>query len=211
MRTSTTACAPGRPATSVVYAPSAQLHHHESLTRGTAVGERERKSQRVFWSRWGAFFDERRVLTDDGKLRIVYVTEDTIVGGGHRVVFEHLNGLTERGHDAQLWTLGGEPDWFELRCPVRSFADYDELEAALAPLEAIKVATWWKTATPVWRASVVDGLPVYLVQDIETSYYRDDPERRHEVLNTYRPEFRYLTTSSWNQRAAARSSAWTPS
>ncbi len=35
------------------------------------------------------------------------------------------------------------PGWFELRCPVRTFADYDELVAALAPLDAIKVATWW--------------------------------------------------------------------
>jgi GT2 family glycosyltransferase len=183
----------------VVYAPSAQLHHHESLTRGTSVGESERKSQRVFWSRWAAFIDERRVLDGDGKLRVVYVTKDTVVAGGHRVVFEHLNGLAERGHDAELWTLGTEPDWFELSCPVRSFADYDALVAALAPLEAIKVATWWETATPVWRASVVNGLPVYFVQDIETSYYRDDPERRYEVLNTYRPEFRYLTTSGWNR------------
>jgi GT2 family glycosyltransferase len=183
----------------VAYAPSAQLHHHESITRGTEVGERERRSQRVFWSRWATFFDERRVLTSQGKLRIVYVTEDTVVAGGHRVVFEHLNGLTERGHDAQLWTLGDEPDWFELHCPVRRFATYDELEAMLAPIEAIKVATWWKTATAVWRASVLNGLGVYFVQDIETSYYRDAPERRYEVLNTYRPGFRFLTTSSWNQ------------
>jgi GT2 family glycosyltransferase len=183
----------------VVYAPSARLHHHESATRGTEVGERERTSQRVFWERWAGFFDERRVLTDDGRLRVVYVTEDTVVGGGHRVVFEHLNGLTERGHDAQLWTLGPAPDWFELRCPVRRFSGYDELEEALAPLGAIKVATWWNTATAVWRASVVNGVPAYFVQDIETSYYRDDPERRYEVLNSYRPEFRFLTTSGWNQ------------
>ena len=187
----------------VVYAPSARLHHHESLTRGTSVGERERKSQRVFWRRWGTFFDERPVLNDDGKLRVVYVTQDTHLFGGVRVVFEHLNGLTERGHDAQLWTLGGEPDWFELRCPVRSFPDYDALVAALAPLQAIKVATWWETATPVWRASVVNGLPVYLVQDIETSYYPEVPMRRYEVLSTYRPEFRFLTTSSWNQAQLA--------
>ena len=40
------------------------------------------------------FFDERPVLTADGKLRVIYVTEDTGVGGGHRVVFEHLNGLS---------------------------------------------------------------------------------------------------------------------
>ena len=184
----------------VVYTPSAQLHHHESLTRGTAVGERERKSQQVFWRRWDKFFDERQVLTRDGRLRVVYVTQDTIVGGGHRDVFEHLNGLTERGHDAQLWTLGGEPDWFELRCPVRSFADYDALAAALSPLHAIKVATWWETATPVWRASVVNGLPMYFVQDIETSYYSEYPEVQNRVLNSYRPEFRYLTISSWNQQ-----------
>jgi GT2 family glycosyltransferase len=183
----------------VVYAPSARLHHRESATRGTTVGERERKSQRVFWERWGPFLDERRVLTDDGRLRVVYVTQDTFVAGGLRVVFEHLNGLTERGHDAQLWTLGGQPDWFELRCPVRSFPDYNALVAALAPLEAIKVATWWETATPIWRASILNGLPVYFVQDIETSYYPHHAERRHEVLNTYRPEFHVLTTSAWNQ------------
>ena len=46
----------------VVYAPSAQMHHHESITRGTEVGERERRSQQVFWNRWAALFDERRVL-----------------------------------------------------------------------------------------------------------------------------------------------------
>ena len=148
---------------------------------------------------WRGFFDEREVFGDDGRLRIVYVTEDTIVGGGHRVVFEHLNGLAARGHDAQLWTLGPPPDWFELRCPVRSFADYADLEAALAPLQAIKVATWWKTSAAIWRASVLNGLPVYLVQDIETSYYRDDPALRYEVLDSYRPEFRYLTTSTWNR------------
>jgi glycosyltransferase involved in cell wall biosynthesis len=82
---------------------------------------------------------------------------------------------------------------------VRTFADYEALTAALAPLDAIKVATWWNTATTVWRASVVHGVPVYFVQDIETSYYRDSPGRRHEVLDTYRPEFRYLTTSGWNR------------
>jgi glycosyltransferase involved in cell wall biosynthesis len=182
----------------VVYAPSARLHHHESLIRGTSVGEPERKSQHVFWRRWGTFFDERRVLTDDGRLRVVYVTQDTFVAGGQRVAFEHLNGLTARGHDVQLWTLGSDPDWFDLRCPVRTFADYEALVAALAPLQAIKVATWWETATPVWRASVLHGLPVYFVQDIETSYYPHHPARRDEVLNTYRPEFHFLTTSTWN-------------
>jgi glycosyltransferase involved in cell wall biosynthesis len=82
---------------------------------------------------------------------------------------------------------------------VHSFADYDELARALSELEAIKVATWWMTAAPVWRASIVRGIPVYFVQDIETSYYPDHEHARHAVLDSYRPEFRYMTISSWNR------------
>jgi glycosyltransferase involved in cell wall biosynthesis len=198
----------------VLYFPAAQLVHHESVTRGTDLGERERDSQLKFWERWSEFFDARSVLADEnggdrerpasegalhGRLRIVYVTQDTGVGGGHRDIFEHLNRLLERGHDVSLYTLGEAPDWFDLRAPVHSFGDYDELVAGLSGVDAIKVATWWTTAIPVWRASVVRGIPVYFVQDIETSYYPDDERRRHQVLDAYRPEFRYMTISSWNR------------
>ena len=55
------------------------------------------------------------------------MTEDTGVGGGHRDIFEHLNRLADRGHDVSLYTLGDPPDWFALRAPVHSFADYDAL------------------------------------------------------------------------------------
>jgi len=198
----------------VLYFPAAQLVHHESVTRGTEVGERERASQRLFWERWSDFFDARSVTAgtcegaDDGgpsaaardrRLRIVYVTEDTGVGGGHRDIFEHLNRLSERGHDVSLYTLGNPPEWFSLCVPVHSFADYNELSSALAEVDAIKVATWWMTAVPVWRASIPRGIPVYFVQDIETSYYPDHERARHAVLDSYRPEFRYMTISSWNR------------
>jgi GT2 family glycosyltransferase/glycosyltransferase involved in cell wall biosynthesis len=198
----------------VVYFPAAQLVHHESVTRGTELGERERASQLLFWERWSDFFDARSVLAGTGttapdgswrgtahddRLRIVYVTEDTGVGGGHRDVFEHLNRLSARGHDVALYTLGGPPDWFPLDVPVHSFADYHELSNALAKIDAIKVATWWMTAVPVWRASIPRGIPVYFVQDIETSYYPDHERARHAVLDSYRPEFRYMTISSWNR------------
>jgi GT2 family glycosyltransferase len=183
----------------VRYFPIARLIHHESVTRGTDQGERELTSQRLFWERWSDFFDARDVRTPDGRLRIVYVTEDTGIGGGHRDIFEHLSRLADRGHDVALYTLGEEPDWFPLRAPVHSFPDYDALVAALAPLEAIKVATWWMTALPVFRASVVRGIPVYFVQDIETSYYPDHEAARHAVLDSYRPEFRYMTISEWNR------------
>jgi glycosyltransferase involved in cell wall biosynthesis len=184
---------------SVAYTPDAELVHLESITRGSEVGERERRSQRVFWERWGDFFDARNVRTADGALRVIYVTEDTGVGGGHRDIFEHLNGLLERGHEAELWTLGSRPDWFDLRAPVRSFKDYRALVQALKPVEAIKVATWWATASPVWSASLLHGIPVYFVQDIETSYYPGSGRMRNQVLASYKHEFRYMTISSWNR------------
>jgi GT2 family glycosyltransferase/glycosyltransferase involved in cell wall biosynthesis len=184
----------------VLYFPAAQMIHHESVTRGTVVGEREQSSQELFWELWSSFFDDRSVATADGeRLRIAYVTEDTGVGGGHRDIFEHLNRLAARGHDVSLYTLGERPQWFPLEVPVHSFPDYHELSVALAKLDAIKVATWWMTAVPVWRASVARGIPVYFVQDIETSYYPDHERARHAVLDSYRPEFRYMTISAWNR------------
>jgi GT2 family glycosyltransferase/glycosyltransferase involved in cell wall biosynthesis len=187
----------------IVFAPAAQLTHLESKTRGMTQGERELVSQARFWDRWGDWFDRRETRAPDGGARIVYVTQDLGVGGGHRVVFEHLNGLLDRGHHPELWTLvEGPPDWYDLRVPIRSFETYDDLRRALAPLEAIKVATWWETAEPVWEAGLTRGLPVYFVQDIETSYY-DEPDTHARVLATYRPEFTYLTTSQWVHGALA--------
>ncbi len=72
------------------------------------------------------------------------MTEDTGVGGGHRDIFEHLNRLAARGHEVALYTLGDPPEWFDSMSPVHSFDDYDELGDALAQVDAIKVATWWK-------------------------------------------------------------------
>ena len=186
----------------VRYDPLAELTHLESVTRGMAVGERERSSQECFWTQWGDWFDRRRLRGDDGRLHVIYVTEDTGVGGGHRDIFEHLNRLTDRGHRAELYTLGDEPEWFPLRAPVRSFTNYRELLRALGSVDAVKVATWWNTARWVWHASVSRGVPVYFVQDIETSYYADEG-MQHRVVASYREEFRYMTISGWNRDALA--------
>jgi GT2 family glycosyltransferase len=188
----------------VIYYPAATLSHLESKTRGTVQGKRELASKNYFWRKWGLWFERRPVAASPGRLRIVYVSQDTGVGGGHRVVFEHLNRLAERGHEVALYTLDDSPpDWFDLRVPVKSFRNYERLVEDLVELEAIKVATWWQTAEPVWLASVRKGIPVYFVQDIETSYYRDAVHARNAVLASYRPEFRYLTTSSWNRERLA--------
>ena len=184
---------------SVRYEPRSHLTHLESPTRGTELRERERTSQERFWSRWGSWFDERPVRTPEGALRIIYVTEGTGVGGGHRDIFEHLNRLQERGHSVELFSLEGRPDWFPLDVPVRAFNEFEDIEAALALQDAIKVATWWATGEYVWRASLRRGRPVFFVQDIETSYYQGRTTKherlRNRVLASYREEFRYMTIS----------------
>jgi glycosyltransferase involved in cell wall biosynthesis len=184
---------------SVRYEALSTLTHLESPTRGAKQGKREMDSQRHFWETWGGWLDERPVRTADESLRVIYVTEDTGVGGGHRDIFEHLNRLRERGHEVALYSLGGQPDWFPLEAPVHTFEDYDELSAALAEQDAIKVATWWATGPAVWRASLHRGRAVFFVQDIETSYYpgrSSGQERvRNEVLAGYREEFRFMTIS----------------
>ena len=105
----------------VVYAPSARLHHHESITRGTSVGERERKSQRVFWRRWGTFFDERPVLNDAGRLRVVYVAQDTSCSAGSESSSSISTASSSAATTPSCGRSASEPDWFDLRCPVRSF------------------------------------------------------------------------------------------
>jgi glycosyltransferase involved in cell wall biosynthesis len=166
-------------------------------------GPRELEAQEHFWASWGPWFDRRKVRRVDGRLRIIYVTQDTGMGGGHREVFEHVSRLAARGHDVALHTLEGPPDWFDLDVPVRTFVDYDELAEDLARRDGFKVATWWQTAAPVWLGSVQRGIPVYFVQDIETSYYPEDQRTRDKVMASYRQEFHYMTTSRWNQERLA--------
>jgi GT2 family glycosyltransferase len=184
----------------VVYCPHGTLTHLEGHTRGERKEAREIRSQEYFWQKWGAHFDGRRVWVDDpARLDIAYVLQ----AGGHRVIFEHLNHLHDRGHRVHLYTLARAPKWFPLRAPVHTFPSYDALVSELARVPAIKVATWWETAERVWLASLETGIPVYLVQDIETSYYEHDPRSlrpRARVLASYRKEFHYLTDASWTAK-----------
>ena len=109
---------------------------------------------------------------------------------------------------------------------MHTFEDYDELAAALAEEDAIKVATWWGTAEPVWRASVRRGRPVFFVQDIETSYYAG-PQRAPGARAQRGPgrlprgvplhdDLRRAACRSWPSSACRpswcrRASTWTPS
>jgi GT2 family glycosyltransferase len=185
----------------ILYCPQATLTHLEGYTRGERKEARELVAQERFWKLWGPHFEGRRTVgTSPDRLSVIYVMQDTGVGGGARVIFEHLNRLADRGHQVELYSLAERPRWFPLTVPVQTFGSYESLAAALAKKDAIKVATWWETGEFVWQASLQKGVPVFLVQDIETSYYGD--EHAHEkarVMAGYRKEFHYIADASWTK------------
>lgn len=182
-----------------LYYPAATLTHVESASRAKnkEIGPKEKASVRHFWEKWGTWFDDRNVKTTSGKTRIIYVLQTTGISGGIRVVFEHLNRLQSLGYEAELWALDKKPTWMELNVPVRTFKNYQQLIKELEKEEAIKVATWWETALPVWLSSVNKGIPAFIVQEIESSFYPGQPEIQKSVVSCYRKEFNNITSAEF--------------
>lgn len=183
----------------VLYFPASVLTHHESPTRSKNknISSMERTSVVNFWKKWGDWYDKRNVRNEKGQVRIIYVLQTLGWSGGIRIAVEHANRLAQRGFAIEIWSLDNKPVW-PIDVPTRSFKNYRQLTAALEHEEAIKVATWWETAYPVWFASLKKGIAVNFIQEIETWFYPDDYDAQRVVVSSYRKEFRNLTTSSFN-------------
>jgi glycosyltransferase involved in cell wall biosynthesis len=186
-----------------IYTGAACAIHHESITRGRDLDERQVRSQEYFWQKHQAFFARNLRHETTGLPHVIFVCQDVGVGGGHRVIYTHANYLAGHGFTVELWNLAGSPDWFTVdpNIRVQVFGSYYDLTQALSRENAIKIATWWETAEPVWLGSVLTGIPVYFVQDIESSYYKGlDDAMAARVLSWYRSEFNYATTTEWITR-----------
>lgn len=182
-----------------LYYPAATLTHVESASRpkNTSLKPKEKASVKYFWEKWGDWFDNRNIRDEDGKIRIIYVLQTTGISGGIRVVFEHLNRLQAKGFSTELWALDKHPSWTNLDTPSRRFKNYQQMIRALENEEAIKVATWWETALPVWLSSVNKGIPAFVVQEIESSFYPGQPEIQKTVVSCYRKEFNNITSADY--------------
>jgi len=129
---------------------------------------------------------------------IIFVVESGGLCGGVRVILEYLNRLHQRGWHVEVYSLdSNRPNWFPLDSgiPWWQFANYDHLVRHLSGRNAIKVATWWKTAFAVAEASR-PGEGFYLIQDIETSYYTA-PKEQEQVSKSYNLGLTHFTTSHW--------------
>lgn len=182
-----------------LYFPAATLTHHESATRSKnkTISEKERQAVVYFWEKWGNWFDKRNVRDKDGKVRIIFVLQTLGYSGGIKIAVEHANRLAKKGFNTEIWALDDKTVWPN-EVPIRSFKSYTRLIEALEKEEAIKVATWWETAFPVWISSVRKGIAVNFIQEIESWFYPNDPDAQRTVISCYRKEFKNLTTSSYN-------------
>jgi glycosyltransferase involved in cell wall biosynthesis len=185
-----------------LYFPAASLTHVESATRSKnkEITPKEKQSIAYFWEKWGDWFDKRNVRDAKKQIRIIFVLQSFGLSGGIKNVFEQANRLSERNFNIEIWGLDHkEPAWpVGPNVKIRTFKNYDRLITALTPIEAIKVATWWETAFPVWLSSVSIGRPVYFVQEFESWFYPDDVVAQSMVVSCYRKEFKNLTISSYN-------------
>lgn len=182
-----------------LYFPEAVLTHHESVSRAkhTSLKPKEEASVRYFWQKWGNWFDRRNVRNAEGQIRIIYVLQSTGVSGGHKVVFQHLDKLKDLGYDTELWALDKAPTWTKLKTKTRTFKNYETLAKRLSEEEAIKVATWWETAAPVWLSSVNKGIAAFIIHEVETAFYPNNPEVQSSVASSYRKEFNNIISCSY--------------
>jgi len=116
-------------------------------------------------------------------MKIIYVLANTHRCGGHKVVFEHLKRLADRGHTCELCFIGNNPTWFEnINFKLNKFDSLDNLIKYLAKNKnAIKVATFWTTAN--WVAKGGGGY--YLIYSIPTPHYKDE-KRKNSILDTHK-------------------------
>lgn len=185
----------------VAYFPASVLTHFESATRSKNknISAKEKSAVVYFWKKWDAWFNERNVRDENGRIKIIYVLQTVGRSGGIKIVIEHVNRLAKLGFVTELWSLdSSEPAW-PVEVPMRSFKNYRQLVDALAEEEAIKVATWWETARPVWLASLRKGVAVNFIQEIESWFYPNDADAQRSVISCYRKEFINMTTSSYNE------------
>ncbi|CAM3878180.1 glycosyltransferase [Alicyclobacillus pomorum] len=189
-----------------VYCGAASAVHLEGQTRGRDEATKgkfytvkELESKSIFSKKWG-----NSNTSPFQHIPVIYVLERTGLSGGIKNVFEHVNRLHDSGYQVQLFALDNQPTWFPLRAPFRKFSNYEEMLPELRRMNAIKVATWWKTLSVVLDSCNSNlggsGIPLYLVQDIEESYYPHSPEMQALVRNTYRSPAHLLTIADWTRR-----------
>jgi len=136
-------------------------------------------------------------------MRIAYCTPGLGPCGGLRVIFEHVNGLVDRGHDVFIVNDGpNTPSWYgELKAPVVSLHVW--LKTA-APVDVV-VATGFSTA--YWAHLVKGSRYYYFIQMMEHFFLSSGSQGHISAIESYsyahKKGFTLLTIADWLGRELA--------
>jgi L-malate glycosyltransferase len=75
-------------------------------------------------------------------VRVTYVLPRPELGGGNKVIFQHVRLLQENGDEVTVLCEGPKPDWIEIRAP---YVDYSGGGAPKLPEQDLVIATYWTT------------------------------------------------------------------
>lgn len=122
-------------------------------------------------------------------MRILYLIAFEGIAGGHKVIFEQVNRLIDRGHEVIVLSLlkDTHPTWFPLKTKVLYFD-------GKVPEVDIMVAT--SSATAIVADRIKKGIPFYFIQGYEVSF-SDTPNYIIQCEDSYRLPLNILVHSNW--------------
>lgn len=126
-------------------------------------------------------------------MKIIYLLPGAGRAGGVKVICEHVAGLCGRGHDASVWGVSGDLNWFGRPVPHRKFRSTDELGAALrAATPKVMVATFWSSNSWLVPNLLPGDRAFALTQDLDAEVYSGVKSSA-----PYRLPIHYLTESDF--------------
>lgn len=134
-------------------------------------------------------------------MRILFVLPGTGIAGGGLVVYEMINRLRKRGHDARLATFEYDPKpitWYPYEGSLEPFGAIKDMAAG----SDIIVATLFTTHFFIQNELITDADKYYLIQARESWFFDENvPERDewHDLVEKgyVKGNYKALTVSTW--------------
>lgn len=172
------------------YQPASMLVHYESASRGYSQGMRELGSMRYFWTRWGDLFLRRSTTLKS----VDYVISNASSSLWQQYIREQAAALRAVGLDVSIHKTTTAKD--------------EHLINQITARDSLKICCDHGAVTNVWLSSLNAGKAVYLLPDIESSHYAEEPATQAEIIARYRPEFDYIAPSCYVGNQLQRETAW---
>lgn len=139
----------------------------------------------------------RAAVSKPSRMKIVYVANRVDPCGGVRIIFEHVNRLSDMGHDVTLMSSFPRPTWHDVRARYLKIPFHGGL-ADYLPVADVVVATYWDQIRDLGRAAPVayfeqgDGHLFAQLDASQATIVRDHITFAHDVWTVSRASARAL-------------------